>query len=161
MRQLHDGHLEILNGFHRWKACKELGWTKVIVNNLGPVEEYKARAFTILLNEIRGNPNVTKLATLISEFRNSEKWDEIFKLLPYNEDQVETFARIAEDAQTILANNPTPDIPEGAGVDEVFSITVLKEQGDTIDRALATFKNEVGTGERVYQIALAFAVSHE
>lgn len=55
-----DG-LEIVDGEHRWRAAKELGWKKIAVNNLGKISDAKAILIGQKLNRISGTDDRSKL----------------------------------------------------------------------------------------------------
>jgi len=67
VRKLNNGKCEIVDGFHRWKACKELGWLKIpyIIENLNR-EEAQIRNYRV--NKERGDLNPFKEAKLFLEY---------------------------------------------------------------------------------------------
>jgi len=62
---------EIIDGFHRWKLLKELGWEDVEVNTLGKISESQAKQLTLILNHLRGEPDQIMLAKLVE---NIQEW---------------------------------------------------------------------------------------
>jgi len=62
-----NGDFEIVDGFHRWKACKELGWTEIlcIIEKLNRVD---AQIRNYRVNKERGNLNPFREAQIFSEF---------------------------------------------------------------------------------------------
>lgn len=66
----------IVDGFHRWKACKELGFTKikVIYFDADAIKqrlsdpEVQAKLATIQFNEARGNEDMELLSALFKDF---------------------------------------------------------------------------------------------
>lgn len=57
----------IIDGYHRYKAGAELGYTELPCWNLGIVDEADAREMTVVLNETRGEPNQDRLRELIQD----------------------------------------------------------------------------------------------
>lgn len=149
-----NGKFEIINGFHRWLSCKELGFKKVLINNLGKVSDKEAKLLTILLNELKGNPNAVKLAKLIDTLYGSDAWQDIARLLPFGDDEIENFRKIAAEAeQTMTAESQ--EKAEGSE-DVVYQMVVTDEHAKTIDMALEHFDESVTVGDRLYEIALKF-----
>lgn len=152
VREYEEGY-EIINGFHRWLSCKELGFDKVLVNNLGKVSDKEAKLLTILLNELKGNPNAIKLAKLIDSLYLSESWQELSNLIPFTDDEIENFRKIAAEAEQSLAS----DVSKEMESDEiVYQMVVTDEHAVTIDKALSHFDESVTIGDRLYEIALKF-----
>lgn len=87
VRENDDGQskYEIVDGFHRWSAAKELGWKRVRINNIGVVQNDVARALTIMFERAKVETNPTKEAQLISEmYKLLPSFDELSKILPYS-----------------------------------------------------------------------------
>ncbi len=73
---------EIIDGEHRWRACKELGFTKVLVINFGQTTKEEAMTLTQLLNH-KGKDDVLLKAKLLKQLRESQA--SLFDLLPESE----------------------------------------------------------------------------
>jgi len=67
VRELKDGTLEIVNGFHRYEAAKKLGWVDIWVNNLGKIGSKKAKALAIATEDAKIPLDRVELAKLVSE----------------------------------------------------------------------------------------------
>jgi len=67
VRPLHNGKFEIVDGFHRWKACKELGWSDIPCS-IEKISREVAQIRNYRLNKERGNLNPFKEAQLFLEF---------------------------------------------------------------------------------------------
>lgn len=81
VRQLDDGRLQILGGFHRCEAAKELGFPKVPIVNLGPLDDQRAKEISLVDNT------------------------------RYGQDDAELLSKILEDIDTSLMTDILPDIP--------------------------------------------------
>lgn len=84
---------EIIDGEHRWKAAKELGFEEIPVFDIGPIGNHEAQQLTVVLNELRGKPQEKKLAELLRGLVASSSVDELVEVLPYSKDE---FARVAQ-----------------------------------------------------------------
>ncbi len=81
------GHYIIIDGEHRYSVLKDAGETEITVRNLGKIELKEAKQLTILLNEIRGEPDYTKLTSLFGSL-DSLTVEDISKILPYSAEEV-------------------------------------------------------------------------
>lgn len=90
VRTMVNGQLQILDGYHRWKAAKEVGLTEVMVTNLGKVSDVKAKQITLLFNDLHGDAEPDKLADLLSSLVNDHDMsvEEMAGILPYNEMEI-------------------------------------------------------------------------
>lgn len=125
--------LQILDGYHRWKAAMEVGLTEVMVTNLGKVSDAKAKQITLLFNDLHGDAEPDKLADLLSSLANDHDMsvEEMAGILPYNEMEI---ASLVEQFSW-----------DGSAEGETFS---KPEEGDGLKR------NVRGFGDRKIQIGV-------
>lgn len=89
-----DGAMyEIIDGEHRWKAAVELGFTELPVYDVSPISEHEAKQLTVVLNELRGQPQQKKLGELLRDLLSSSTLDELVEVMPYSKDD---FGKIAQ-----------------------------------------------------------------
>lgn len=72
VREYGDGTYQIIDGEHRWKACKELGYTKLIIESYGVVDEAVAKILTMNMNKIRGEHDIMKEAALYKSLNENQ-----------------------------------------------------------------------------------------
>lgn len=84
VHKLVDDTYEIVDGEHRWKACKELGYKNITVENLGELSEPDLKILTVLLNNLRGKDDIEKRAKLYSELNEGQ-----LQLLPFTKEEIE------------------------------------------------------------------------
>ena len=82
-----DGGYEVVDGCPRLTACKELGFDKIYIYNLGQISESEAKSITIWMEQ-RVNFDELALAPLIVEL-NDLKMD-----IPYTEEQIQDFTNM-------------------------------------------------------------------
>lgn len=89
---------EILDGYHRWTACKELGFTEIRVNNLGEISDPLAMAITSIkeqkkvpISEIKQAEVVQKVLELMGNDKEKTK-----DLLGYEDDILEEYINLFE-----------------------------------------------------------------
>lgn len=77
------GVYQILDGEHRWKACKELGWSEIPVEVSPQLEESDVKFWTIYFNNMHGKDDIEKRAKLYEEIDEGQA-----QLLPFSEEQI-------------------------------------------------------------------------
>ncbi len=85
------GYYEILDGEHRWKAAKELGWTEVPVENAGKISDDELKFHTINFNNARGKDDVFKLAEMMSDISEGQQ-----QLLPWTSEEITNTKKLIE-----------------------------------------------------------------
>lgn len=94
VREFNEGY-EILDGFHRWTACKELGYTQIRVNNLGEVTDELARAITLIKEQKKVPISELKVAEIVGWFRDQDmEEDDVKDLLGYSDDEFEEYSKL-------------------------------------------------------------------
>lgn len=125
-----DGGYEIIDGFHRYQAAKELGYDKLYVYNAGVVSDQDAKAMTIWMQtqvefqEIELAPLVVELNSLNIE-------------LPYSEKQLEEFTNLAQFDfnEAYKETDPTEPLDEKM---KTLNIKMTPDQFDVVDNAIKT-----------------------
>lgn len=84
------GYFEIINGYHRFLACQDLGMPEVIVNDLGDVSDMQAKKLTIVTEEIKIPIDQVKLSHLLKEMIASEDLDSLAEGLPYSKELIQS-----------------------------------------------------------------------
>lgn len=79
----------IIDGEHRWKILRDAGATKVMVRDLGKISDEEAKTLTVVLDEIKGQPDFIKAAELFAGITDYTV-EEICDILPYKHEELET-----------------------------------------------------------------------
>lgn len=87
---------EIIDGEHRWKAAAELGMEWVPIYDLGPVSDHEAMQLTIVLNELRGEPERAALGDVLKKLLASDTIDSLTEVLPYTKEDVGKIAELPD-----------------------------------------------------------------
>lgn len=91
VREIDGGKYEIINGFHRFEAMKELGYNEIEVKNLGNIDFDTAVAIALQTEDTKIPIDNVELAGLMRDIVNDEKpisyWAE---LLPYSEEVIKS-----------------------------------------------------------------------
>ena len=80
---------EIIDGYHRYLACQELGYTEMQIDDLGIVDDLIAQALTISLNRARGKDDPIAVAKIVKALSKEQQ-----SLLPYSAKQIEQIEKI-------------------------------------------------------------------
>lgn len=75
---------QTIDGEHRGKAAGDEGYIDVSINSIGPVDDATAQKLTIILNETRGDADVSLLGSLLSGLATQfDTIEELANALPY------------------------------------------------------------------------------
>jgi ParB/RepB/Spo0J family partition protein len=156
---------EIIDGENRWRAAKDKGLKTVPVVIL-EVDDDDARALTIVLNELRGKPDQTRLAQLVADLATRRPMVELERVLPFRRSELAQMvaARREEiDWEALRPPAPVVGVPGEAKerwVERVYRLpaTAAAVVDDAIARAGA------GGGTQPWQgleaIAAEFIATH-
>jgi len=142
---------EIIDGEHRWRCAKFLGYETVPVVYFNPKDADHQKMLTIGWNAKRGEMSPLKLAGLISELNQKYTLEELSGKLGFSANQLkdtlamtqvtkEFMDKIKKEAEII--NNEVPS---------VMNFAVSKEQEKTINEALEISLGK-SKGEKLYYI---------
>lgn len=96
VRELKEGY-EILDGYHRWTACKELGFTEIRINTLGKMDDKLARAITLVKEQKKVPVSELKVAEVVGWFREQNVDDDETKdLLGYSDETYDEYSKLFE-----------------------------------------------------------------
>lgn len=113
VRELPEGGYEIIDGEHRWRAVREIHaegipiYTtpkkdsvipkgKINIKNLGEVSDPDAKQMTILMNKLRGESDTLKEADLLKNLAETENFQALADLLPFQEDELGNMIKMAD-----------------------------------------------------------------
>lgn len=106
------GEFEIVDGAHRIRALRELGYEEVAVNVIDVTED-EAKRLTIILNETRGTPDRIDLAVLLVDIKESIGLDDLKIGLPYTDDELEGLLKLPDfDFNQFKKDEPPVDDPD-------------------------------------------------
>lgn len=148
VRSLKDGKFEVVNGNHRFKALRELGYKKVLVCDLSPMSEEEAKRIALETNETRFESDPLMLAQLVNSVGDS--FADFTETAPFTDEQFENFEHMIEiehpEEQEDQApkGNRTKTVLSVGG--EAFKIVKLELSTECADRFIQQL-------ERLRQVA--------
>lgn len=83
VREIADVY-EIIDGEHRWRACKEAGYTEIKVESMGYISDEQAKILTINLNNLRGQDDPLKRAEILKSISQGQ-----WQLFPFDEKAIQ------------------------------------------------------------------------
>lgn len=145
-RKGNDGY-EIVDGEHRWRVCKELGWEEIpcIIQDY---DDNEAKIKTLQLNYMRGSAVPVKLASLIHELSKEIKLEDLAKRLPYEEPQMLNnleLLKLPEDFGKVVEEQARKEAEE---LPSVISFVLYKKQLEIVEEAIKIVIDKLPKGAK-------------
>lgn len=124
VRSLGDVY-EIVDGYHRWLACKELGYTEIMIWDLGEIKKEEAQGITLDSIYLNISPSEPMTAQIVKAIQLTNP--EAIKLLPFNELQIQEYLQLAEFSwEDYLMNINNSEGEENVEVTEIKGVQNIK-----------------------------------
>jgi ParB family chromosome partitioning protein len=138
---------EIVDGYHRWRICRDLGFTEVpcIVQDYSDTE---AKIKTLQLNYMRGSAVPIKLASLIHDLNRDIKLEDLAKRLPYEEPQMLDSLELLKLPEDFAKEIEEQALKEEGELPSVISFVAYKTQLDAIEEAISIASKEFPEGTK-------------
>jgi hypothetical protein len=142
VREIGVADFEIIDGEHRWKGAKELGWTELPCWNLGLVDDADAEELTVVLNETRGAPNEQKLAMLLDDLIKRRGDEDVVRdIMPFNRTRFdEIIGSMHVDWDALEKRRVSFDATEGRWKEVVFRMP--HDAAKVVEDAIARVKDQ-------------------
>jgi ParB/RepB/Spo0J family partition protein len=137
-----DGY-EIIDGENRWRAARDRSLAMVPVTDLGEVPDSVAQQLTVVLNELRGQPNPLKLGALLKSLMASTKMETLLATLPYSREaigQLTSLPTIDWSEMRTLSDQPLPNGQVKGWVERTYRMPA--DAAKTIDLAIAQWRRD-------------------
>jgi ParB/RepB/Spo0J family partition protein len=147
----------IIDGYHRWKACKELGIDKVWAVKVEDTEE-RAKLKTLAMNRIRGANNPILLGDLLKDLASHDEIDAEFiaqstSLKLYEIEQLLRYTDLSDDFS--FEGFMSEDDAVFRYGEILGTIRITKEQGLILKEGLQTVE-DLGFELRAYEVIYLF-----
>jgi len=127
---------EIIDGEHRWRCAKFLGFEKVPVVIFNPKDAEHQKILTIGWNAKRGEMSPLKLAGLISELNQKYTLEELSSKLGFSANQLKDTLAMTQVTKEFMDRIKKEAEEQELEVPMVLNFAVNKEQEKLINEAL-------------------------
>ncbi len=145
VREIKKWKFEIVDGAHRYKACKEL-WLKEVVVTIEELDDKDAKLTTIKMNKFRWEFDTIKLAELIVDLKNNHglKDEELEVQLWFSKDELEGFSSVVDFDFSQYEDDKLPEIKDEDKEEllQDFVLNLTQLQLDTIKEAISKIPSE-------------------
>lgn len=138
VREIKDKY-EIINGYHRWVAMKELEFKEVEIKNLGKITKNEAIKIGLSLEETKIPLDVIEVAQLVKSLKEIGEWQG----LPYSLEEIENKIKLLDFDFKQFGEIV---LPEGIDI-TTLSFKVTKEQKEIIIQAIDKIVKKEGVSE--------------
>jgi len=143
---------EIIDGENRWRAAKDKD-LKTVPVIIVEVDDDDAKALTIVLNELRGQPDQGRLAALVADLASRRPMAELERVLPFRRSQLaQMVAARREEIDWDRLQTPPQPVAQGdkePWVERVFRLPV--SAAAVVDDALARARASAGGDTQAWQ----------
>jgi hypothetical protein len=126
---------QVIDGEHRWKAAKELGYSEVPIIDLGEIDDGTAKQLTIILNETKGQAQPDLVKNLLNDLLSSKTKEQLLRVLPYTTMQFDSMT-----ASFDWGKVEKPKATEERWV--MRSYRMPADAADVLDQAIRKVQNE-------------------
>jgi len=146
VREIAGGYYEIIDGFHRWKACKEeCGYTRIPISSWGKISDDQAKKITILKEKARVPLDLIKTSHILNQLAQDTSLDKLALQLGYK------LPELQEDIKLVSFNWKDYDKTKNGGSGDggventpneirTLSIVTTLEQYQVIQQAIEKAK---------------------
>jgi len=131
----HGKGYQIIDGYHRWRALKELGYDEIIVWNLGNISDEQAIGITVDDVYLKIPATDILIAQLVKRMEDA---GQDLEQLPYDSEQIQHFRDLADFDWDQFNKDKEPDLSHL----NFTTITVTTEQKEIIDQAVAKIRQD-------------------
>ena len=142
---------EIIDGEHRWRCAKFLGYETVPVVYFNPKDVDHQKMLTIGWNAKRGEMSPTKLAQIIQELNQRHTLEELSGKLGFSANQLKDTLAMTQVTKEFMDKIKKEAEIMNSEIPSVMNFAVSKEQEKTINEALEISLGK-SKGEKLYYI---------
>ena len=145
VRELKSGNFEVVNGNHRLKVFKDLGYKTVHCFNLGGISLSQAKRIAIETNETRFQNDRVQLAKILGDLVIDFEMDELVGTLPFTEGEINNLMDLSNLDLGEGADPPDPpDQKEGwVNVGKLFEDHGVTRIPDTLGFKIGEMIEEI------------------
>lgn len=146
VRDHEDDLFEIIDGEHRLRALDHLGWEQAPVWNMGQVPDTLAKQLTVVLNEIKGSPEKSKMSDLLKDLLSSETTESLLTVLPFSKEKFDELVDVPSFDWDSFDSEPRHR-SEDSWVERIYRLPT--DAAAVLDRAIAAAKEDETTPDGI------------
>ncbi|NTW15339.1 MAG: ParB N-terminal domain-containing protein [Candidatus Moranbacteria bacterium] len=150
-----NGEYEIIDGFHRWKAAKTLGFDEIPVVVFEPRDGEHQKILTVALNAKRGEMSPEKLALLVTELSRTRSVEELSSKLGFSVANLKDRIAMSSVTRDFMEKIRKESERKNGSVPIVLSFAVTPEQEVVISGVLDRLSGK-SRGERLFALCEAY-----
>ena len=141
VRPLKEGGWMLIDGEHRWRVLRELGYEMVpaVIEDVG---EDDARLRNITMNRLRGQLMPIKLALLLADLNKRIPEDELSRRLGMDQAEIRDSLRLATFTDTLPEKVRMATEAEEKEAPEVLQFVLSKRDAKVVERVIGKLTNE-------------------
>ena len=154
-----DGEIpyEIIDGFHRWKGCKELGHTEIPISSWGKIDESQAKKITILKEKARIPLDLIKTAEILNELAKDTALEDLARQVGYSMPDLTDDLKLVNFDFSDYDKNKDKDLEGSGETVKTLSIIMNSTQYEVIMRGINRAKQEGETDSEARALELICA----
>lgn len=153
VRSIGNDQYEIIDGYHRWLAVRELGGKEIPVIDLGEVSDEMAKTMTITMNELGGEPNDVKLSKILVSIAEESNVEDLAEELPYDEKELQRLMKLTDfNWDQMKPTEPFKDFVPDKDTDtdiklKTYTIVLPKEKFEIFHNAVKKIMGDTKSSE--------------
>ncbi|MDD5489303.1 MAG: ParB/RepB/Spo0J family partition protein [Candidatus Moranbacteria bacterium] len=150
-------NMTLINGHHRLRAMKELGYAEAPCVFYEPADETEHKLLSIAWNRKRGTFNEQKLHNLIKSIHDSGKYglEELAERLGFNSSEIREKLEAIQIDENLIKKLEMDAAEQEKTLPALLSFSVSKEDLEIIEEALE-LTSEKSRGKALTEVCLAF-----
>jgi len=150
-------NMTLINGHHRLRAMKELGYAEAPCIFYEPADEAEHRILSIAWNRKRGTFNEQKLHNLIKSIHDSGKYslEELAEKLGFNSSEIKEKLEAIQIDENLIKKLEMDVVERERSLPALLSFSVNKEDLEIIEEALG-LASEKSRGKALAEVCRAF-----
>lgn len=142
------GGYQILDGEHRFKACKELGYTKIPVEcSVKEISDSDTKFWTLYFNNTKGKDDIEKVAQIFETLDEGQA-----QLLPFSEDEIRNTKELFK-FDFAQYEKTDPEIPENEFV-KILSFKLSQDEWKAVEQVFMYAKQEKLSEKQIFMLML-------
>lgn len=137
---------EIIDGEHRWKAARQLGWKEILVWDVGDMSDADAKQLSLVLNRLHGVDDPLRLRDLLRDLTTSEPLPDLLEVLPWSKSEFSKLADLPTVDWKELETSPS-SAPPSRWVERIYRLPL--EAAKVLDEAIERAKGDDGVSDGI------------